>query len=200
MRKLILLLVLANLLLSSAFAEPAPTEPSAKPTAQGLFSTNGLDDGPTLINADKLFLKAKERFFVYTGNVDVTHGDLHLTSDILEGKYSESNEITELVAKKNVVIVKGENIKAYSQRATYEKSSETLLLTENPSVEQDGSNLSADAIRIFLNEDRSVAEGTVRVKMLKAEEEKPAKKAADQKTQPEAPVSASSEPVPQPAG
>jgi len=153
---------------------PAPTPASVLdskniPLTQGL--KDGMNKGPTYINSDSLFLNSKERFFEYQGNVQVTHNDMILTSDKLEGYYDDKNQIKTMIAKSNVTITKGEKIKARSQRATYEKSNETLILNENPQLEQNGSLLSADLIRIFLNEDRSVAEGTVRVTLVQPPKE-----------------------------
>ena len=106
---------------------------------------------------------------MYSGNVEVKQGDMTLTSDLLEGKYDASNKIEELIAKQNVVIIKGEDIRAHGQRATYNAAEETLLLTENPELQQNGSVLTADLITIFLKENRSTAEGSVRVKLINEE-------------------------------
>ncbi len=125
-----------------------------------------LDDAPTFINSESLTLKSKDKIFEYNGKVEVKHGDLTLTSDALEGKYDDQNQITSMVARSNVLIIKGEKLRATSQKAVYDKASETLTLTENPQIEQDGSLLNADLIKILLKEDRSIAEGSVRVKLL----------------------------------
>ncbi len=125
----------------------------------------------TVVNADTLTLFSEKRKFIYEGNVTVVQGDMTMESELLEGNYTETNEIETLVAKKNVHIIKGEGIEASSQRADYNSSDETLLLTEDPEINQKDSILTADQVKIFLNEDRSVAEGDVRVKMVQAETE-----------------------------
>lgn len=142
----------------------APTDSKTAGDDAGLFSAD-FNKEQTEITSDSLTLKAKKRLFVYTGNVHVTQGDLTITSDLLEGAYDINNKIQKLVAKKNVKITKGEGIKANSEKAVYVNKTETLELTENPSIDQDGSLLTADLIRIFLKEDRSEAEGTVRVRL-----------------------------------
>jgi lipopolysaccharide export system protein LptA len=124
---------------------------------------------PTYIKADSLTLKSQERYFTYTGNVEVRHGDMTMTSDTLEGTYSEKNEIQQLTAKSNVVITKGDNIRASGQKALYEAGPAMVTLTEGPELQQNQSILTADAIKIFLKENRSVAEGTVRLKLVKKE-------------------------------
>lgn len=133
------------------------------------FSVN---DSPTYIQSDRLSLFSEKRLLKYTGQVKVLHDGMNMSCDELEAYYSENNEIVRLIAKFNVYITKGPEIKARSEKAVYEKSSETVTLTENPELQQEKSILAADLIRIFLNEDRSEAEGDVRVKLLEPEKEK----------------------------
>ena len=140
----------------------------ASEESKGLFGDTDFNEGETEITSDSLMLKAEEQLFVYSGNVQVKQGDLTITAERLEGRYDDNNKIDTLVAKKNVVIIKGERIRANSEKAIYRSQDETVELTENPSIDQDGSVLTADLIRIFLKEDRSEAEGTVRVKMVKS--------------------------------
>lgn len=140
------------------------------------FFARGEGGEPTFIKSDKLHLKGNSRFFVYTGNVEVKQEDLLLTCSELEGEYNENNEITSLTAKKNVVIHKGDNIRARSEHAVYRAKDDSLVLTENPEVDQQGSILTADTITIFLSENRSQAEGNVRAKLDSASDEKKGKK------------------------
>lgn len=121
---------------------------------------------PTFITSNSLLLKSDQRVFTYTGSVVVKHGDMTLTSDTLEGTYDDQNQIKQLIANSNVVITKGPDIRATSQHALYDKASETVTLTQNPALEQKGSTLEADKVLVFLKENRSTAEGSVRVKLL----------------------------------
>lgn len=123
---------------------------------------------PTNITSDTLTLNAKNRIFVYKGNVVVTQGDMTLTSKIIEGNYNEQNQIQKIVAKGDVVITK-QDIKATSQLATYDAVSAIVTLTDNPQLQQGESVLIADRIKVFLNENRSNAEGNVRVTFVKRE-------------------------------
>ena len=164
---------LLNMSFLSMSAQAQAAAPSEAPTPKkateikDLFNAGEVDKNePTYINSKSLTLKTEERFFQYAGNVEVKHGDLTLTSDFLDGKYSQQNQIEELVARKKVSITKGEGIKAQCERAIYNAKDQTLTLTENPQLEQNGSTLSADLIRIYLQDNRSVAEGQVRVKVV----------------------------------
>jgi len=162
---------------SGVYADPTGTpvsKPEASTTPQSashlldkkVFDTKGLQNLPTNISSDTLILQNKDRVFIYSGNVKVTQGEMTLTTKTLEGVYSEKNEIQRMIAKGDVIITKLE-LKATGGKALYEAATNTLLLTESPQVEQKGSILTADRIRVFLDEDRSQAEGEVRVTLVK---------------------------------
>lgn len=121
---------------------------------------------PTHITSDTLTLNSKTRVFVYKGNVVVTQGDMTLTSKEIEGTYSEKNEIQKIIAKGDVKITK-QDIISTSQRATYDAINSVIVLTENPQLQQGESVLIADRIKVFLNDNRSLAEGNVRVTVVK---------------------------------
>lgn len=127
---------------------------------------------PIFVTSESLTLKSDSRKFQYLKNVKVVQGDLTLVCDRLDGEYLESNQLKELEAIGNVVITKGANIKAASDRAAYDAQQEVFTLTEHPQITQDGSILEADVVRVFVRENRTVAQGQVRVKMIKAENAK----------------------------
>jgi lipopolysaccharide export system protein LptA len=89
-----------------------------------------------------------------------------LTSKLVEGNYNDLNQIQKITAKGDVVITKQE-IKATSQLAIYDAVSSIVTLTDNPQLQQGESVLIADRIKVYLNEDRSQAEGNVRVTFVK---------------------------------
>lgn len=144
-------------------------EPDKKESSLGLgtgFAKTDFRKEPTFIKSDSLTVQSEKRIFTYTGHVEVKQADMILTCDELEGRYTEANQIDELIAKRNILIVKGDKIKATGQKGVYTAKTGVLVLTENPNLEQNGSTLSADTIRVFLQEDRSVAEGDVRVTLV----------------------------------
>jgi len=181
MRWILPLLLLSYITpLSVALAAPTAIAP-------GFGATDGdFSKLPTFINSDALTLLSKERRFVYSGNVTVTQGDMTLTAHEMEGTYSEDNRIQTLTAKTQVTILKGPGIKATGEKAVYTADKGILTLTDNPAIDQEGSTLTADVIKVFLNENRSVAEGQVRMKL----KEKAAAKAP--------PAAASEAPAPAP--
>ncbi|MBN8547996.1 MAG: hypothetical protein J0M12_01635 [Deltaproteobacteria bacterium] len=121
---------------------------------------------PTYIKSDSLQLKQSERYFIYSGNVEVRHGDMTITSNTVEGSYDEQNKLKKLFAKTNVLIVKGDGIRGTGELATYDADQNTVTLSDNPELSQNGSVLTADSIKIFLKDNRSEATGQVRVKMI----------------------------------
>ena len=156
---------------AAAPAQNAPKKPADVPAHSGKGQDLGLQmdknfqNLPTFVTSGSLALDTQKRVFTYSGNVVVKHGDLTLTCNALEGNYDQSNQIQTMVAHGDVTIVKGENMKATGQRAIYNKVADTIVLSENPLLEQNGSTLSATEIKLFLEDNRSVAEGDVRVKL-----------------------------------
>jgi lipopolysaccharide export system protein LptA len=176
-----LLLGLSSPLSAYGEAAPAPSEDVMLDT-EGLFEL-GNGSEPTIINSDSLQLNSETRVFTYKGNVHVVQGDMTLTSEELEGRYNQANEIQQLVARNNVHIVKGEKINATSNKAVYTAANEILTLTENPEILQGASVLTADVVKIYLKENRSEAEGQVRVKLIK--DDKAKEKSAPTESKPE---------------
>lgn len=154
---------------SATTPAPSAATPEKSTDALNLASPDfDISKEPTNISADSLTLLNEKRTFTYQGKVVVTQGDMTLTADFLDGNYSEKNEIQKITARQNVVITKGPEMRANGQRAEYDAVSRTIVLTETPGVEQNGSMLTADIIKIFIDENRSVAEGNVKVTMKNA--------------------------------
>ena len=171
MRNRVIALTCALLVSSLAFAQNNPTGSMAN-----MMDSKAFDDSfgklPTNITSDSLTFNAKDRVFSYVGNVQVTQGDMRLTSKTLEGTYSEKNELLKLVAKGDVFISK-QDIQATGQIASYDAVAAIVTLTENPQLQQKESILRADKIKIFLNENRSQAEGDVRVTFVNSKDGNP---------------------------
>jgi lipopolysaccharide export system protein LptA len=171
MRYRVIALTCALLIPSLAFAQNNPAGSMAN-----MMDSKAFDDSfgkfPTNITSDSLTFNAKDRVFSYVGNVQVTQGDMRLTSKTLEGTYSEKNELLKLVAKGDVFIAK-QDIQATGQIASYDAVAAIVTLTENPQLQQKESILRADKIKIFLNENRSQAEGDVRVTFVNSKDGNP---------------------------
>ena len=159
-----LLMLLIFFTISSAYAA------DSKNTIKDAFSSDASKTGPLSINSNNLSLDTAKRVFSYSGNVKLTRGDITITSDRLIGEYGADNQIHTVTCDDNVVITKGTGMQAKSEHAVYNVKKEIIELTEAPELLKDGSLLSADKIRVFVNQDKSEAEGNVRVKVIQQDE------------------------------
>lgn len=130
---------------------------------------------PTFVKADSLALLSEKREFTYKGAVEMRHGTMTLTAQQLVGTYDENNQIKDLVATGSVVIVNGETMRGTCERARYDAKSETVVLSESPELQEKESVLVADTITLFLKDNRSIADGQVRVKLVKPADAAPVK-------------------------
>ncbi len=156
-------LITAMLLALPAFAEG--------PLDSLTDGQSGLGKLPTYIKSENLTLQAKERIFTYSGNVEIENGDLKITCDTLQGTYTEKNDINTMTAMHNIVITRGPTLRATCEKAFFDATSNTITLSENPELLQDGSILSADSIVLNIETNQSEAKGNVRVKLVKPSKE-----------------------------
>jgi lipopolysaccharide export system protein LptA len=144
------------------------SEAAQKPSTNTLFEVK--KDEVTTITSQSLSIDSNKKVFTYTGDVKVVQGDLVMTCAVLDGYYDDQNKIKELVAKKSVVITKPPTTKATGEKAVYNAIKRTIALTENPQLYQGENILSAEKINIYIDENRSTAEGQVRVKLVSDKE------------------------------
>ena len=137
---------------------------------QALSIDKGDNEAPLFVKSNTLSLDAKARVFTYRGDVEITREDMRITADVVIGKYDKNNKIQRIICEDNVVITKGTGLRASSDRAVYNVPAATIVLTEGPELFDRGNVLSADKVTVFIDEDRSEAEGEVRVKVVKTDE------------------------------
>lgn len=171
-RSLLLLLLLAP---GSVWADN-PSEASALKRSLG---SSG--QGPVLIKSKTLTLDAKKRVFTYRDNVEIVRDDLNITANTVVGNYDENDEIKLITCEGNVVITRGLELRATSNRASYDVPRGVITMTEGPELTDKGNVLNADKVTIYVNEDRSEAEGNVRVKVIKASSGSPLSSGARKK-------------------
>lgn len=146
--------------------------------ALGLKGSDKGNEGPLTIKSNTVSLDAKDRVFTYRGAVQVNRGDLVINSDLMTGRYDDQNRIQTVTCEDNVVITRGADLRATANRAVYFVPKGIIELTEGPELFRGGNALSADKVRIFVDEDRSDAEGNVQVKVAKSEDATKPKPAA----------------------
>ncbi len=138
---------------------------------KGVFQESPTEEGgPLYVKSDTLQLDSKQRVFTYKGNVEVVRNDVTITGNVVEGHYDGQNKLQTIIAMGNVVITKGETMRSTANRAVYNVAAATIELTEGPELYREGNALAADKVTMFINEDRSEAEGNVRVKVIKPDE------------------------------
>jgi lipopolysaccharide transport protein LptA len=134
-----------------------------------------------LIKSKTLTLDAKKRVFTYRDNVEIVRDDLNITANTVVGNYDENDEIKLITCEGNVVITRGPELRATSNRASYDVPRGVITMTEGPELTDKGNVLNADKVTIYVNEDRSEAEGNVRVKVIKASSGSPLSSGARKK-------------------
>lgn len=159
-----------SLLLLLPTAVIAQSDPSTKSSVSSLGLKDFDKSAPIYVKSQKLHLDTKERVFVYSGKVEIVRDELFITSNTSTGRYDEKNKLKRIVCDDNVVITRGEGLRATSEHAEYLVPEGQIVLTEAPELYHQGNYLSADKITIFIEEDRSEAEGNVKVRVVTAEE------------------------------
>jgi lipopolysaccharide export system protein LptA len=123
------------------------------------------------IVSDRLTTNNQERYAEFAGNVELTHQDFLLTSDVLRIYYEgdplggeapggEGEALKRLVAEGNVHI-RTEEYTAQSERVEYDLQTQIIELSgENPTVTQGANTLAGKRIRLYRSEGRIEVEGS----------------------------------------
>ena len=117
---------------------------------------------PITITSNSMEGRKKENLVIFKGNVVAVQKDYTLYSKELYVYYADAQEIKEMIATGNVKIIQLNKI-ATGEKAVYAKEGRTVVLTGNPKVEQDCDIVKGNKITIFLDEDKSLVEGSVKV-------------------------------------
>ncbi len=156
--------------IEEAAAETKAESKNKKSSELNNTIASGDSKDPVFIKSDTLNLNSKDRLFTYKGNVKVVRGEVEITTDLMIGQYSEKQELETVVCQGNVVVTRGAEMRATSNRAYYNIKSGKIELTQEPELTRGINVLAADKIIVYANEDKSEAEGNVRVKVVKDQE------------------------------
>ena len=159
MKKILLALLAACFFTSSAWAAPLP----------------GADSNlPVDVTADSMEYSADKNTVVFHGNVEATRGDFKMWSDklilVLKGKGNKddkkassmanaSGDLDRVIAEKNVRFKNGVQ-HGSSDKATFFAQKNILVLEGDPVLHDGDNSIRGNVIRYFLNENRSVIEGS----------------------------------------
>ncbi len=168
MKKLILLFILLSnyifipLVINVANADEVKTQSSD--SSKNSFAPFEKDkNAPIRITSDSVRVDNNKRLFEYIGNVVVTRSDLILKSNTMSGKYNEGNKLEVIISDGNVTIKRGIDLTAKANRAEYDVEKNIITLIGSPEIIDKQNKLMADKITFYVNENRSVADGNVRV-------------------------------------
>ncbi|MBI3785644.1 MAG: lipopolysaccharide transport periplasmic protein LptA [Deltaproteobacteria bacterium] len=115
---------------------------------------------PISVSANGLEFDYRGRVLTYKGNVVATQGDMKLQTDTLTITLAEGgeNQLREVVAVGNVRLSKGSRT-ATSGRAVFDQVKHTVVLTENPILQDGGNQVTGDRVTVYLDQERSVVDG-----------------------------------------
>ncbi|MBI3753798.1 MAG: lipopolysaccharide transport periplasmic protein LptA [Deltaproteobacteria bacterium] len=116
---------------------------------------------PITITSNSMEARKKENLVIFKGDVKAEQKDYTLYSKELYVYYADGQQIKEMIATGDVKIVQA-NKMATGEKAVYTREDRTVVLTGNPQVEQDCDSVKGDKITIFLDEDKSLVEGSVK--------------------------------------
>lgn len=138
-------------ILMSLLCRPGYAVSPAQPSVRG--------DQPIQIKADELSTDNAQKTATFSGNVTARQGDITIYSDRLIVHYgAKEREVTKVEALGKVRIVQGNRI-GQSGRALYDNRSGTILLEDNPRVNQGEDMVTGKTITFYVNEQKSVVTG-----------------------------------------
>ena len=159
MKKLFLALLAACLFANPAWAAPLP---------------GGDANTPVDVTADSMEYSADKSTVVFHGNVEATRGNFKMWSEkltlVLKGKGEKTaapkssmadsaGDLDRVIAEKNVRFKNGTQ-HGSSDKATYFAQKNILVLEGDPILHDGDNSIRGNVIRYFLNENRSVIEGS----------------------------------------
>jgi lipopolysaccharide export system protein LptA len=130
---------------------------------------------PINIESDLMEAMDKSGVVIFTGHVKATRGDLTIYSEKLDVFYEKKKQdkrhddktkraVKKIVATGNVRIIQGERV-GTGEQATYDKPAERITITGAAHVLEGPNRVSGERIIFFINEDRSVVEGSNKTKV-----------------------------------
>ena len=141
----------------------APDTSPAGPAGKGKLPIN--------IESDLMEAMDKSGIVVFTGHVKATRGDLTIYSDKLDVFYEKRKQggetkkaVKKIVATGHVRIIQGERV-GTGEQAIYDKPAEKITITGAAQVLEGPNRVSGERIIFFINEDRSVVEGSSETKV-----------------------------------
>ncbi|HEX7852935.1 MAG TPA: LptA/OstA family protein [Sphingobium sp.] len=117
-------------------------------------------NAPVDFTADRIEVQDRSDRVVVSGNVQVTQGDMHLTSDRLTVAYTQGSgvEINRMDAVGNVIVTRGNEV-AKGNVAIYDLDKKLITMLGNVQLTQGTSRLNGGRLLIDLKTGRSSVDG-----------------------------------------
>jgi lipopolysaccharide export system protein LptA len=145
-----LLVTLVGLLLTSEASGQGAKAKSADDRAQ-----------PVTIDADQMEAFRKESLVVFTGNVVARHNDSIQYADRMEVYLDEKGErVLRIVSTGNIRIITRDCRSATAKRVEYYDTEQRVELLGNARVWEADNVVTGEKITLYLNQERSVVEGS----------------------------------------
>ena len=128
--------------------------------AVGASTVHSLPDDreqPIRITADQAIRDEKQGFTVYSGNVQMDQGSLHIDADKIT-IYHSQEDADRVVAEGTPARMQQQPepdeglVKAQATKIEYFKLEDRALLTQNAQIQQDGSIVTGETIEYFISE------------------------------------------------
>ena len=127
--------------------------------------------GPIDIKSNSLEMNNKLKIVTFKGDVNAKKDNFVINCNKMLVYYKSSpgesekgdkdkTQIDKIVATGHVKINRSKGGTATAEKAIYYQEDEKMVLTGNPAVKQGNDLVKGDRITIFLNEDRSIVEGS----------------------------------------
>lgn len=133
-------------------------------------------ESPIVVRSNSLEVDQENRLIIFEGNVRAKGRDMvidckkmivyYLNSPTKNESKAEARRIDKIVALGDVTINSSNGAVARAGKAVFYQNEDKAVLTQNPSIQQGPDFVEGHRITIFLNENRSIVEGskTKRVK------------------------------------
>lgn len=139
-----------------------PPGKSAQPAKeQSMAERVQRKEAPIVIDADRMEAVKRESLVIFTGNVVAKQDTSTQQADKMEVYLDEKGErVVRIISIGNVKIVTEDCRTGTSRRSEYYDDDQKIVLIGNAKVWEEENVIEGDVITIWLNEDRSVVEGS----------------------------------------
>ncbi|HZA54309.1 MAG TPA: lipopolysaccharide transport periplasmic protein LptA [Candidatus Udaeobacter sp.] len=153
----LLVLLLSSAAVYSAADAPAPATEQTKKGGTSAFELSKKD--PIYITADWMEVDQTKNTITYKGRVVTVQADMTMRSETLTAYYDpQMKQMSQIVAEGKVNATQGNRI-ATGEKAVFDDKAKTVTLTGNPVMRQGNSQVTGTKIVYFMEQDRAVAEG-----------------------------------------